>query len=74
MSFCAVPSGYLALQDDLDATVDADVVHIESVVGGRIVELAVSENAKVSRDLLFRSDPVPYRLLSSRLKLIWGSP
>ena len=75
MSFCAVPSGYLALQDDLDATVDADVVHIESVVGGRIVELAVSENAKVSKgNLLFRSDPVPYRLLSSRLKLIWGSP
>ena len=75
MSFCAVPSGYLALQDDLDAAIDADVVHIETLVGGRIVELAVSENAKVSKgDLLFRSDPVPYRLMSSRLKLIWGSP
>jgi multidrug resistance efflux pump len=48
---------------------------IESVVGGRIVELAVSENAKVSTGkFLFRSDPVPYRLLSSRLKLILGSP
>ncbi|MGO9238351.1 MAG: biotin/lipoyl-binding protein [Methylocella sp.] len=45
------------------------------MVGGRIVELAVSENAKVSTgNLLFRSDPVPYRLLSSRLKLILGSP
>jgi len=49
MSFCAVPSGYLALQDDLDAAIDADVVHIETLVGGRIVELAVSENAKVSK-------------------------
>jgi len=46
-----------------DATIDADVVHVASVVGGRIIELAVTENAKVSKgDLLFRIDPVPYRL------------
>jgi len=32
-------------------------------VGGRIIELPVTENAKVSKgDLLFRIDPVPYRL------------
>jgi len=46
-----------------DATIDADVVHVASAVGGRIIELAVTENAKVSKgDLLFRLDPEPYRL------------
>ena len=46
-----------------DATIDADVVHVASAVGGRIFELAVTENAKVSKgDLLFRIDPEPYRL------------
>jgi membrane fusion protein, multidrug efflux system len=46
-----------------DATIDADVVHVAAAVGGRIIELPVTENAKVSkRDLLFRIDPVPYRL------------
>ena len=46
-----------------DATIDADVVHVASAVGGRIIELAVTENAKVSKgDLLFRIDPEPYRL------------
>jgi multidrug efflux system membrane fusion protein len=46
-----------------DATIDADVVHVASAVGGRIIELPVTENAKVSRgDLLFRIDPEPYRL------------
>ncbi|MGA7386215.1 MAG: biotin/lipoyl-binding protein, partial [Methylocella sp.] len=46
-----------------DATIDADVVHVASVVGGRIIELPVTENAKVSKgDLLFRIDSVPYRL------------
>ena len=47
-----------------DATIDADVVHVASVVGGRIIEIAVAENAKVSKDdLLFRIDPEPYRLV-----------
>jgi membrane fusion protein, multidrug efflux system len=46
-----------------DATIDADVVHVASQVGGRIIELPVTENAKVSKgDLLFRIDPEPYRL------------
>jgi membrane fusion protein, multidrug efflux system len=46
-----------------DATIDADVVHVAAAVGGRIIELPVTENAKVSKgDLLFRIDPVPYRL------------
>jgi membrane fusion protein, multidrug efflux system len=46
-----------------DATIDADVVHVASQVGGRIIELPVTENAKVSKgDLLFRIDPEPYHL------------
>ena len=46
-----------------DATIDANVVHVASAVGGRIIELAAAENAKVSKgDLLFRIDPEPYRL------------
>jgi membrane fusion protein, multidrug efflux system len=46
-----------------DATIDADVVHVAAAVGGRILELPVTENARVSKgDLLFRLDPVPYRL------------
>src|ERR1700720_3184443 len=46
-----------------DATIDADVVHVAAAVGGRIIELPVAENAKVSKgDILFRIDPVPYRL------------
>ena len=46
-----------------DATIDADVVHVASVVGGRIVNIPVAENARVARgDLLFQIDPVPYRL------------
>lgn len=46
-----------------DATIDADVVHIAPAVGGRIIEIAVVENSRVSKgDLLFRIDPVPYQL------------
>jgi multidrug efflux system membrane fusion protein len=46
-----------------DATIDADVVHVAAAVGGRIIELPVTENAEVSNgDLLFRIDPEPYRL------------
>ena len=45
-----------------DASIDADVVHVASVVGGRIIDIAVAENAKVSKgDVLFRIDPEPYR-------------
>jgi membrane fusion protein, multidrug efflux system len=46
-----------------DATIDADVVHVAPAVGGRIIKIAVAENAHVSRgDLLFQIDPVPYEL------------
>lgn len=46
-----------------DATIDADVVHVASPVGGRIVKLAVTENQHVKKgDLLFEIDPVPYQL------------
>lgn len=46
-----------------DATIDADVVHVASPVGGRIVRIAVHENQRVAKgDVLFEIDPVPYRL------------
>jgi multidrug efflux system membrane fusion protein len=46
-----------------DASIDADVVHVATPVGGRIVRLAVHENQRVAKgDLLFEIDPVPYRL------------
>jgi membrane fusion protein, multidrug efflux system len=46
-----------------DASIDADIVHIAAAVGGRILEIPVSENARVAKgDLLFQIDPVPYRL------------
>jgi multidrug efflux system membrane fusion protein len=46
-----------------DATIDADVVHVAAAVGGRIVDIPVTENARVVRgELLFQIDPVPYRL------------
>ncbi len=46
-----------------DATIDAEVVHVAPLVGGRIIELAVHENQLVHKgDLLFRIDPVPYQI------------
>jgi len=46
-----------------DATIDAEVVHVATPVGGRIVKLVVTENQHVKKgDLLFEIDPVPYRL------------
>lgn len=46
-----------------DATIDADVVHVAPAVGGRIIKIAVTENAKVAKgDLLFQLDAVPYEL------------
>jgi membrane fusion protein, multidrug efflux system len=46
-----------------DATIDADVVHVASPVGGRIVSVPVEENARVAKgDVLFEIDPLPYRL------------
>jgi membrane fusion protein, multidrug efflux system len=46
-----------------DSSIDVDVVHVAAAVGGRIVQLPVSENARVAEgDLLFQIDPLPYRL------------
>jgi membrane fusion protein, multidrug efflux system len=46
-----------------DSSIDADVVHIAAAVGGRVIQIAVSENMRVAKgDLLFQIDPVPYRL------------
>jgi len=46
-----------------DATLDADVVHVASPVGGRIARIAVEENQQVAKGaVLFEIDPVPYRL------------
>ncbi len=46
-----------------DASIDADVVHVASVVGGRIVNIPVAENGKVEKgELIFQIDPAPYQL------------
>ena len=46
-----------------DASIDADVVHVASPVGGRIIRVPVEENQHVAKgDVLFEIDPVPYRL------------
>src|SRR6202012_6105999 len=45
------------------ARIDADVVHIAPLVGGRVFKIAVRGNAPVTKgDLLFQIDPVPYQL------------
>src|ERR1700739_2780825 len=46
-----------------DAYLQADLVHMAPDVSGRIVELDVRDNQAVRRgQVLFRIDPVPYRL------------
>lgn len=46
-----------------DASLDADLVHVASPVGGRIARILVTDNQQVSKgDVLFEIDPVPYRL------------
>jgi membrane fusion protein, multidrug efflux system len=46
-----------------DASIDADVVHVAAAVGGRVIDIRVSENARIAKDdLIFQIDPVPYRL------------
>ncbi|GBQ24363.1 multidrug resistance protein MdtN [Gluconacetobacter sacchari DSM 12717] len=45
------------------ATIDAELVHVASIVGGRLVTLPVHENQHVHQgDLLYRIDPEPYAL------------
>ena len=52
-----------------DSSIDADVVHVAAAVGGRIIEIAVSENSRVAKgDLLFRIDPVPYQFAVDQAK------
>ncbi len=47
-----------------DASIDAELVHVAPAVGGRLVNLAVSENSRVAKgDLLFQIDPLPYELV-----------
>lgn len=46
-----------------DATIDADVVHVAALVGGRIARIPVTENARVAKgDVLFQIDDTAYRL------------
>jgi membrane fusion protein, multidrug efflux system len=50
-----------------DATLDAEVVHVASAVSGRVLEIAVKENASVRKgDTLFRLDPFPYQAAVSQ--------
>ncbi len=45
-----------------DASVDAEVVHVAALVGGRIIELPIHENQLIHKgDLLFRIDPGSYQ-------------
>ena len=45
------------------AGIDADLVHIATPVGGRLVGLPVKENQRVAKgDVLLEIDPEPYRL------------
>jgi membrane fusion protein (multidrug efflux system) len=52
-----------------DAYVRSDMVMISADVGGRVTEVAVSDNQKVSRGaLLFKLDERPYRIAVERAK------
>lgn len=52
-----------------DAVLTASIVNVASTVAGRIVDISVSENQKVSRnDVLFVIDPEPYRLAVDQAK------
>ncbi|VVE48813.1 multidrug transporter subunit MdtN [Pandoraea terrigena] len=64
-------AGYRASQfpSTDDATIDADVVHVATPVGGRIVKLAVQENQRVAKgEVLYEIDPVPYRLVLAQAR------
>ena len=52
---------------------------MDTDAGGRIIEIAVSENARVAKDaLLFQIDPVPYQIVVAQaeadLQLAFGEP
>ncbi|MEI9939406.1 MAG: multidrug transporter subunit MdtN [Pseudomonadota bacterium] len=70
MVVAAVLVGIHALRDGKahpstdDAAIDAEVVHMAPAVGGRLLKLAVGENARVAKgDLLFEIDPLAYQLV-----------
>lgn len=67
MVLLAVAAGAWLLQRQAvasdDATLDAEVVHIASTVGGRVVRITVKENSAVrAGDELFQIDPEPLQL------------
>ena len=46
-----------------DSSIDADVVHVAAAVTGRVIEIPVVENMRVTKgSLLFQIDPLPHRL------------
>jgi len=46
-----------------NGSIDAELVHMASTVGGRLIDLRVHVNQSVHRgDILYRLDPVPYEL------------
>jgi membrane fusion protein, multidrug efflux system len=52
-----------------DATIDADVVHVASPVGGKIIAIPVAENMQVAQGaVLFQIDPTPYQLTVAQAK------
>ena len=56
-----------------DAVVQANLLNVSSTVPGRIIEIAVKDNARVKKgDLLFAIDPVPYRLAVAQAKADLG--
>ncbi len=66
---CAIAAAVFAFQRSAqrpatdDATIDADIVRVAAAVGGRIIDLPVTDNQRVAKgDVLFRLDPVPYQL------------
>lgn len=65
--FYWINSGRYASTDN--AYVQQDIVSVSSEVGGKIIEVAVSENQQVQAgDLLFAIDPVPYELAIAQSK------
>jgi multidrug efflux system membrane fusion protein len=50
-----------------NASIDAEVVHVASEVGGRVIKIAVQENQRVKKGaVLFEIDPEPYRLAAAQ--------
>ncbi|MBV8683124.1 MAG: multidrug transporter subunit MdtN [Caulobacteraceae bacterium] len=71
----AIVAGVVAIQRRLaypetdDASIDADVVHVASPVGGKIIAIPVVENMQVAKGaLLFQIDPTPYQLTVDQSK------